>query len=400
VASSQRHIAALTSLRFFAAAMIVALHSRGHFGIPKSWARDVPLVHGVSFFFVLSGFILTYAYPSLPDGDAIRRFWVARFARLWPTHLAAGALYVAARPHVLAILLTPFGLLDGVLFLLLLHAWVPLETIFFSFNPPSWSISTEAFFYLLFPFLIWHWSRTWHWKLALIACLAGVMMATGYVIGAPFHGPPDRVTLDGLIYISPFARVTEFILGMCAALIFARMPPVSARTATLLELAALAFVVWMISFGIVWFYIGAPKQLFGPPIAFFLQRTWCAPAFALLIVAVALQTGLIARLLSFSPLIVLGEISYVVYLVHQTVIYVIEKSLPSRVPAWLSFIVFLAATLALSWTIWRYVEMPCRKWIRNAYAKQRHMTLPSRERAAYTPPASSARLAGRIRESG
>ena len=56
---------ALTSLRFFAAFGIVLFHSRGYFGIPKDaewvfWGEQP-----VSFFFVLSGFILYYSYQSL-----------------------------------------------------------------------------------------------------------------------------------------------------------------------------------------------------------------------------------------------------------------------------------------------------------------------------------------------
>src|SRR5262245_19632502 len=97
--------------------MILVLHSRGFFGIPPHWAHDVPLYHGVSFFFVLSGFILTYAYPSLPDARAVRRFWVARFARLWPLHIVAGLLFILANPQALSFAKSPLGLLDAALFM-------------------------------------------------------------------------------------------------------------------------------------------------------------------------------------------------------------------------------------------------------------------------------------------
>src|SRR6266576_619369 len=81
-----RNIRSLTALRFFAAAMIVVFHSNGTF-----WtARDVVwLSQGVTFFFVLSGFILAYVYPRLDDATAVRRFLILRIARIWPGHLAA-----------------------------------------------------------------------------------------------------------------------------------------------------------------------------------------------------------------------------------------------------------------------------------------------------------------------
>lgn len=74
----------LTSLRFFAAAMIVALHATNYF----PWARigvGYSLEYGVSFFFVLSGFILTHVYQDRTT--QFTRFMVQRLARLWPVHI-------------------------------------------------------------------------------------------------------------------------------------------------------------------------------------------------------------------------------------------------------------------------------------------------------------------------
>src|SRR5215211_4335877 len=76
----------LTSLRFIAASMIVLSHTTILFGLPYAWLDPLPLDHGVSFGFVLSGFILAYVYPSLSWQKA-PRFWWARIARLWPAHL-------------------------------------------------------------------------------------------------------------------------------------------------------------------------------------------------------------------------------------------------------------------------------------------------------------------------
>jgi peptidoglycan/LPS O-acetylase OafA/YrhL len=69
-------------MRFFAAAMIVVFHSGGRL------TTLFALEQGVSFFFVLSGFILTYVYPTLSGGHRLRDFYVARVARIWPAHLA------------------------------------------------------------------------------------------------------------------------------------------------------------------------------------------------------------------------------------------------------------------------------------------------------------------------
>src|SRR5580765_5922555 len=85
---SPKKLEVLTSLRFFAAALIVVQHSRGSFGLPEQWGEPFMFDQGVAFFFVLSGFILTYVYPSL-DTFGRRRFVLARIARVWPAHVAA-----------------------------------------------------------------------------------------------------------------------------------------------------------------------------------------------------------------------------------------------------------------------------------------------------------------------
>src|SRR5688500_18317145 len=97
MSKSIKKIDALTSLRFVAAALIVLHHSRGLFDFDQSLGDPFQLSQAVSFFFVLSGFILTYVYPSLGDTGA-RRFFLARVARIWPAHVAAFLLIVALVP--------------------------------------------------------------------------------------------------------------------------------------------------------------------------------------------------------------------------------------------------------------------------------------------------------------
>ena len=149
----------LTSLRVFAAMLIVIHHC-----VPKEHLLKVPVLrgmcldHGVSFFFVLSGFILTYVYHGMqPTG--YRDFFVARFARLWPAHIATLAL---------GFILGSYSPGNGVYLALnaaMLQSWWPVSPCYFSYNALSWSISTEFAFYLAFPFLIRNFRSTWHYKL-------------------------------------------------------------------------------------------------------------------------------------------------------------------------------------------------------------------------------------------
>src|SRR5208337_1415695 len=161
----RKRLEALTGLRFVAAAMILVAHA-------PSLRIPVPpfeFANAVALFFVLSGFVLAHAYPQLDDLASIGRFLCLRVARIWPAH--AFTLVVAAIVTT-ACLAQPFAAPQFLASLIMVHAWVPMWPWYFSFNAPSWSISTEFFFYLTFPPLIWRWRRTWWWKFLVTRALA------------------------------------------------------------------------------------------------------------------------------------------------------------------------------------------------------------------------------------
>lgn len=110
---------------------------------------------GVSFFFVLSGFIIAYNYQEKLKDNKIdkRTFWVARIARIYPLHWLT--LFIAA---ILGSYVIASGTLDWLKHFLasltLTNAYIPKADYFFSFNSPSWSLCCEQLFYICFPFLI------------------------------------------------------------------------------------------------------------------------------------------------------------------------------------------------------------------------------------------------------
>src|SRR5947208_9971420 len=82
---------ALTGLRFWFAFLVVMHHSLEHWFGPRVYpVADFGYI-GVDFFFVLSGFVLTWSWR--PELRA-RRFWWHRFARIWPLHLTTLVLAV------------------------------------------------------------------------------------------------------------------------------------------------------------------------------------------------------------------------------------------------------------------------------------------------------------------
>lgn len=149
-----KEIKGLTGLRGYAALWVFFLHATWE------WPGNGFLIQiarhggsGVLVFFVLSGFILSYVYAQkfADRTTTYRRFLTARFARIYPLHAFVLLAYAALAAYGLVGLLPSDNLYTFALNLGLVQAWGMLPTV--SWNQSAWSISVEAFAYLLFPFL-------------------------------------------------------------------------------------------------------------------------------------------------------------------------------------------------------------------------------------------------------
>lgn len=353
----------LTSLRFVAAAMIVLTHSRPHYEFSRAWGDPLELTLAVSFFFVLSGFILAHAYPRL-DAAGTRRFLVARVARLWPLHVATFVLFLPL-VYLYAPLMPGSTPMAAPANLALVHAWLPFPDSYFSFNPVSWTISTELGLYLLFPFLIRNWRRTWLPKLVLGIALFGAMehLARWFDL-PPFEFGQRGADFNGLARVNPLANVFPFVLGMAGCSAWQYLNPrlrVGVLLGTVLEVATLILTAWSMSGpDTLWSALQPTASVWGrglPP--------WSV-AFPLLIVVMALRRGLVSRFLSMRAMVLLGEISYAFYLVHYAIMlgFAYVRPYAPRIPDPAMYGLFWLVVLAASWALWRWVEWPARSYVR------------------------------------
>ena len=164
----------LTSLRAFAAFVVFLFHIRKN----TDWAvGDSLYMHGyvgVGFFFILSGFVLTWA--TKPGTSATEFYW-RRFARVYPSHFVM--LVVALLLPRLAAPVTPLGVAANVT---LTQAWFYDWDVAFGLNAVSWSLSCEFFFYLCTPFLL---RRVHAWRASRVAGVLGgwfVLMSVAAVV--------------------------------------------------------------------------------------------------------------------------------------------------------------------------------------------------------------------------
>lgn len=338
----------LTSLRFFFALMVFGAHCYvidDFFGAHFFKEGFV----GVSFFFVLSGFIIAYNYQQkLEEGLTTKRsFWVARIARVYPLHWLT--LLLAA---VLGGYVTASGPADWLRHFLasltLTNAYVPRPDYFFSFNSPAWSLCCEQLFYFSFPFLV-PLARSGRRLLGVFAVLAVL------VVGGMYLTPEEAI--KGYWYVNPLTRLPDFIVGMLLFRAYQRLrnTPLSLLRGSVLEVAAVVLFLG--------FYLYAADV---PKVYRYSCYYWMPVAAVVLVFA--LQRGVLSRLLSHRWLVTGGEVSYGFYLIHLFVLltYATWQQEGGLHMAWyVSVPVLFGVTVLLSLLSYRYFEKPMNRRIKS-----------------------------------
>ncbi len=307
---------------------------------------------GVTFFFVLSGFVLTW---SLRPGIRVSTFYWRRFARVWPAHIVALALAVPVFMTLGAIpegsFLRPLDIGLLLLSVLLIQGWWANPAVLFSGNPAAWTLSVEALFYALHPWI----SRL----LTPLAKRGALLLALGALVWAFSF----RLGLElwpeswlGLIPM-PVTRVPEFVLGMSLA--WAVRSGWRPRWSPLLALAVLAAV-----------YLAIAVSPLVPALARF--ATFGNEVFTLAVgsTLVAYSSAALrgrGSLFASRWQVKLGEWSFAFYLVHATVIYLALRVFGFQQPSWRNviwFVVLLGVAVFLAWALHKGVEQPLERRMR------------------------------------
>ncbi|WP_405983589.1 acyltransferase family protein [Streptomyces sp. NBC_00872] len=376
LAHRKQKLPSLTGLRFIAAFMVVL----GHIGtnllprVAPDQIFGIRLFHefgavGVSFFFILSGFVLTWVAR---EEDTRPQFWRRRFFKIYPNHLVtfvAACLLAVTANHALS------GR-DTIATLTLVHAWIPDQPLLFNLwsNTPTWSLACELLFYLSFPWLLtllrkirparlWLWFAGTYAAIWAVPLVASLFLNSGGVhrgTGEPWHGV-------WFMTFFPPVRMLEFVLGIVTALIvihgrWIRFPLPVALVLPVIPLVVKADVTDSIGF----------VTLTAVPLAF--------------LVAAAAQADIAGSgkgVLRGRVMVFLGEISFALYLVHWLVVAYgwIGRTSPtwgaspgtaSSWPMVLTLaVVTIAVSLVLAWLLYVLVERPVmRRWSRPARTRQ------------------------------
>jgi peptidoglycan/LPS O-acetylase OafA/YrhL len=335
-------IAPLTSVRFAFALWVLSYHLFSNMPAGDNLPRYVDGVvrcgyMGVSFFFVLSGFVLGVSY--IGREFTARSFWQARAARILPMYMFA--LLLAAPLFFRDVLRHKASVLSAFAAPALIQAWLPPAN---QWNPAGWSLSCEAFFYLTFPLLLpisaklFRSSMRWwvFFALWLAAALPVLLAAVGHSYSLHDHSS----WLTFLKY-NPLLRFPEFVAGVGLAVLYDSGLRIRKPLFTLCASTGISLAIMAVTAGQP--YPAFHNGLCMPMVALFLYSLACMP-----------------KALNWPAAILLGEASYSLYLIHLTVLVIfldLDKVhiLPLTMPV---AALYAAVCIGGSILTFRYIEGP------------------------------------------
>ena len=344
----------LNGVRFIAALLVIVDHTelfKSYLGYPTLWANSYSAylgAFGVSIFFVLSGFLITYLLLEEQQEAPIRirHFYMRRILRIWPLYYLILVLGFFVVPHLdffqLPMYSSDMG--DSLHRLLLFVglaanvAFVYLPTV--PFANLLWSVAVEEQFYLFWPHVI-RIKRYLPWIMLLLL--------TGYLSLKFYAGSVDR-QLELLVIRTRFSSM--IVGGIGAYLLFYQKTVIKLLYHRLMQVGLMVlFVVmgldWINYHSLAWMQ----DELISLVVCGLILNIATNPR-----TLISLDNGLFAYL---------GKLSYGLYVYHLFTVVLVLKGLPAIVdlqtlPSWIGYPLTLGAILVLttgfSHLSYRYVE--------------------------------------------
>ncbi len=366
----RRPLNALTGFRFFAASYVILFHSRlGAVLNNRGFAHASTFVANgylaVTLFFMLSGFILAYNYcGQIESRKHVFRFWEARFARIWPAYIFS-LLFITV-----AYLVIPFpGLPDlpvAIATICMVQSWDPFHPLIAgAWNFVCWSLSVEAFFYLMFPLL-----QTLVERLRWVPLLlfGAAIAAIAILADTPSHGMSTRYPGPWFYITQPIIHLPTFIAGIVIGNIFLQAEILArgfeSRTLSkrLTSRVPRTKIPVLTTFGLV-------SSIFVLCLARGHWEGLTLPSFACFLYGLAVERTWVSRFLSLPLIILAGEISYSMYLLRYPVeIWLLTSPKLHNSPV-VDYLYIPLVVIPIAWLSYRFIETPSRRVIRSLFAR-------------------------------
>lgn len=337
---------ALPIFRFFAASVVCVFH----FGQKTDFYPHIPEIFKagaemVTFFFVLSGFLLYLGYHQR-ELVSLRQYFMKRAIRILPLYYAAFLMTTVLRGIAGKLSFTEFFIN-----LFCLQSWFVSPI---SFNFTSWFVSDLVFFYCLFPFILAFLKKYKPAPAHMIAASLLLWLVTQGILttllNSPFYLGFPSYSHDLLHYL-PLPHFCSFFMGICGAYcvrkydLRERRGEVVSLLTTLLLLGAVAVLIQAL-----------PR--FTRSLGFVLPfySSLYAPVFLAVILNITLSRNLLVRILSWPRFDILGNLSYALYILQSPMDDLYKYLVPGlfTVQEGMKFLLFFGLLLSVSvvFTLW------------------------------------------------
>ncbi len=343
--------------RFVAAIIVVVFHYGANIKPFQNVVIQKVIQTGnlfVIYFFLLSGFILSIAYFEKIEKISYSKFVFLRLSRIYPAFLLSiliSLLFLYSQNY-------PFQPILLCKILSLTHGWVNpwVEESGQLLNPPAWTLSLEFCFYLLFPLLFKCLNKlnTIRLNLIILACFCyNFLIQTQLLMLYDFlnkYAP------------QPFLFVHIFILGAAMGLLFARKYPINIITHNHFYVLLLSVLVAILMI----FYANITMW----------NSTFMVGIFAFFIWHLAIDSSWFTVVFSNKYLVLLGDISFGVYILQAPVKNMYDKLLDHfgfNYPT-MYFYFYLIVLLAIAYLSFVFIEKPFQIWVKSKFTKSKLTT--------------------------
>lgn len=342
----------LTFTRFLAAFAIVVFHF-GRDVYPFNYSFIQPTVLslniGVSYFFILSGFVITIAYSRMPHVSYLK-FYLLRLVRIFPAFLISFILSVIYLSHIGENIDTSNYILQA----FLIHVW--FKEYCLSINFPSWSLCVELFFYFIFPIAYnTFYKKTSLKKIAIAVVIIWVVSQCVFIF-IQQSGAFSLATKKLSLYF-PLLHLNQFMAGNLLALYLLHRKP-EKKNNLLYTIIVVAVLIGLIN-------LSAIQKIF--------HNGLMAPVFCIFIYLFSVSENKLTTVFQLPFFILLGEISYGIY-IYQYPVYKISNFIYVNIlnfpfASWMFYANFLIL-LIVSYLSYRFVEKPITSRLKNILQKK------------------------------
>jgi len=348
----------LDSLRGIAAIGIAFFWHLQHFGYTQEIASQQPYYsifkwfysYGwnlVDLFFVVSGFVMMYVYAEKIIHKQLKfdDYIILRLSRLYPLHIIALLLVTFFQLFRVSLHFSPFIYENNDVYHFLLNIFLLHGGFFergFSFNGPSWVITSELVAYIIFFFII---SKIKSKYIAFFGMIILGIFILKCRLYLPFFNPNIARGLAGFfigcityklndVFFQSKTR-KNFLIVSGLILLFISIIAIDLQT---------NFTTFQLGE-----YISLPILVYP------------------LLIMVVLNVSFLNKSMSLAPLIFFGHISYSIFLLHfpiQILIDTATKYFGLTSYSYAIFYLFIAMTITSSWFTYKYVEAPLMLFLR------------------------------------